>query len=131
MFRAGFSSNAGFHSKDKIFIYGAGRNVIIDTNDNQMQLVGHDSTVSCTCVSNSLLVASGQLASPGNKNYDSQVILWKIGTRDPIGRLFGLKEGVKAIIFSNDSRYLAGVSFKDQLIIWDLKTQTEMYMKLF
>lgn len=131
MFRAGFSSYSGFHALDKMFIYGAGKNVIIDTNDTQMQLLGHDNTVSCTCVSGNLYIASGQLASPGSKNYDSQVLLWKVGTRDPIARLFGLKEGVKAIIFSNDGRYLAGVSYKDQFVIWDLKTQTEIYMKLF
>lgn len=107
-----------------MFIYGVGKNVIIDTNDNQMQLLGHDNTVSTICISNNLYIASGQLASPGSKNYDSQVLLWKIGTRDPIGRLSGLKEGVKALIFSNDGRYLAGVSFKNQFIIWDLKSQT-------
>lgn len=86
-------------------------------------MVGHDNTVCSTCVSNNSLIASGQIASPGSKNYDSPVLLWKIGSRDPIGKFFGLKEGVKALMFSKDSRFLAGVSYKDQLIIWDIKSQ--------
>ena len=89
-----------------------------------MQLVAHDANVSCTCVSNSFVIASGQLASPGSKNYDSHVYLWVVGKMEPVGRLLGLKEGVKGLVFSEDSRFLAGVSYKDQLIIWDTKTQT-------
>lgn len=100
-------------------------------NSNQLQLIAHDATVSCLCVSNNMLIASGQLASPGSKNYDSPIYLWKVGDINPMARYFGLKEGVKALLFSEDCRYLAGVSYKDQLMVWDLKTQTELLTKNF
>ena len=57
-------------------------------------------------------MVSGQLGSPGNKNYDSPVILWNLASGKPIGHLEGLKEGVKNLHFSEDGKFIAGVSFK-------------------
>lgn len=83
-------------------MYACGKNVVLDYFDSntQVQLIAHDAAASCTCVAGNGLIASGQLASPGNKNYDSPIFLWKIGNHEPIGRFLGLKEGVKRVLFS-------------------------------
>ena len=77
------------------------------------------------------LIGSGQLGSPGNKNYDSPVFVWKLNMAKPVGYFEGLKEGVKALCFSENGSLLAGVSHKDQLIIWDVKSQKQIYAKIF
>lgn len=72
----------------------------------------HDNYISCFCLSNSKLIASGQLADPRNPNYDSPVLLWKFKDPQSIIKFMGLKHGVKQLMFSHDGRYLAGVSNK-------------------
>lgn len=92
MYRAGFNSGAGFSARDKIFVYACGKNIVLDHgNYDQSQLAAHDANVSCVTVSNNMLIASGQLASPGSKNYDSHIYLWKVGDSNPLARYLGLK----------------------------------------
>lgn len=77
------------------------------------------------------IVASGQLASPGNKNYESPVFTWKLTQSKPTGSYIGLKEGVKGLSFSENGRLLAGVSHKDQLVIWERDSQKQIFAKIF
>lgn len=71
-------STQNFIAFDAFHIYSAGNNIFIDTNPTSKdkcsiyELAGHDAEVSCliTYIDQNL-IASGQLASPGNKNYDS------------------------------------------------------------
>jgi len=76
--KSGFSSvsTQNFIAFDAFHIYSAGNNMFIDTNPtskcNIYELAGHDAEVSCLTISiDQNLIASGQHASPGNKNYDS------------------------------------------------------------
>lgn len=76
-------------------------------------------------------MASGQLGSPGNKNYDSPVILWDINEKKGLGNLEGLKEGVKNLHFCENGKLVGGVSSKNQLIIWNTNSFQQIYVKNF
>ena len=56
------------------------------------------------------MMVSGQLGSPGNKNYDSPVMLWDMNMKKGLGNLEGLKEGVKSLHFCENGKLVGGVS---------------------
>ena len=124
-----FVSSFSFHSQLAVYgnqlIYYAGNHLVVDPLDptqTQYTLRGHDNTVTALSVSKSGLVASGQMGSPGNPNYNSPVMLWQLSQSKPVGILNGLKEGVKDLCFSEDGTLLAGVSNINQLLIWEVKS---------
>ena len=131
---SGFSYQSGLLTYENSLIYSAGNHLIVDPIDptqNQYSLKGHDNAITCLCLSRDGSVASGQLGSPGSKNYDSPVFIWKLSMAKPQGFFEGMKEGVKNLIFSKNGSLLAGVSHKDQLIIWDVKSQKQIFAKIF
>lgn len=129
IYYSGISSSNLLHHNNSL-IYSTGNNIIIDSQ-HPKTLKAHDNKVTVITINQSGLMVSGQLSSPGNKNYDSPVILWDIGTGKAIAHLEGLKEGVKNLFFSEDGKFIAGVSFKEQFIIWNAKTLQQIYAKVF
>ena len=114
-------------------IYSVGNNIVIDSlnKKSQISLRGHDNRVTSIAANRSGLIASGQMSSPGNKNYDSPVFLWSFTSGKILGVLEGLKEGVKNVVFSDDGHFVGGVSAKEQLMIWNTKTLQQTYVKIF
>ena len=85
---SGFSLEAGLTTLQNNLIYGAGNHLIVDPLDpshTKYTLKGHDNVITSICVSRDAVIASGQLGSPGNKNYDSPVFTWKLTMSKPLG----------------------------------------------
>ena len=88
LYLTGFSIEAGLCSLNNNLIYAAGNHLVVDPIDQESQiqytLKGHDNSITSICVNRNGLIASGQLGSPGNKNYDSPVFVWKLSMAKPI-----------------------------------------------
>ena len=60
-------------------IYANGNNIVLDFGTNQTSLQKHDNIITSTVICpKRKWIVSGQLASPGNKNYESPVMIWSI-----------------------------------------------------
>ena len=129
-FSSGISSPNLIHHNHSL-IFSVGNNIVIDSLNSQHTLRGHDNSITCMVGHESGLMVSGQFGSPGNKNYDSPVIVWDIEGKKGLGYLEGLKEGVKRLAFSENGKLVGGVSSKNQLIIWNIHSQEQIYVKNF
>ena len=103
VFSAGFSGNSTILSYQGSMIYAVGNNIVIDNSNKQILLRSHDNVVTTMAISpKRKLIVSGQVGSPGVKNYESPVLVWSISDGKLITNLSGLKEGVKKLLVSDD-----------------------------
>jgi WD40 repeat protein len=133
-FTGRYLSTALYHPTDPNFIvYCIGGLVVLENihdKNSQYFLRGHDNDISALAISpNGLLIASGQIGSPRQRNNDAPVILWSYRDRRSLTQFSGPLGQVTKVSFSPDGMFLAAISDLGVFMVWDCRDGSTVYSK--